>query len=344
MKNGFIYSVIIKILIFPSIVFSLSMPLGDITRLSTMKENQITGFGMVVGLPQTGDRQSPIANLAIKRFLENAGFEAANSNTNSRNIAAVMVMAKIPPMAKKGDSVDLWISSIGDAKSLAGGYLLQTPLKGADGIIYGVAQTPLPATAVKTEKNTFYVINGGIMEKEIPAQISSEGLLELSLRNYDFNTAQNAVNSINKKFPDSATLNQQGQIKVKVPQGKDSIAFLSEIYLLPVEVHSVSRVVIDSANGTIIMGADVGISGVVVTRNGLNIEISDKKKKENSANNAMSEKDKKDISGTILLEETPKVSDLVDHLNKLGLGVHDIIEILKGIHKAGALHGELIIL
>lgn len=320
-------------------IHALEMPFGEIVRISNMKENQITGFGIVVGLSRTGDRRSPFSDTAMRRFLQNSGMEINEKTIASRNIAAVMVMAKVKPMSRKGDLLDIWISSIGDAESLNGGYLLQTPLKGADGKIYAVAQAPVSGSSEtdKNGKNTIYVSGGAIMEREILSSVFSDGKVHFSLRNFDFNTARNSVEAINKKFQSSAVISESGEIIVTIPADTDTYQFLSDVMLIPVQVYTSNRVIIDSASGTIIMGGDVGISSVAVTLDGLTIQVSEKEK-------SFHQEDKKEASGSMYIKETAKVSELVEHLNKLGLSVDEIIHIIKGIDKAGALHGELIII
>lgn len=319
---------------------ALTMPFGEIVRVSNLKENQITGFGIVVGLPQTGDRRSPYSEDAMRRFLQNSGMDVNDKSLSSKNIASVMVMARVRPLARKGDLLDIWISSIGDAKSLSGGYLLQTPLKGGDGNIYAVAQTPISAASEKLNdgKNTVYITGGAIMEKEILSGIFADQKVRFSLRNFDFNTAKNSVEAINKKYKDSAKINDNAEIEVTIPQKTDAYQFLAEILRVNVNVYTTNRVVIDSSSGMIVMGGDVGISSVGVTMDGLVVSVQSEKK------NTIEKPDEKERSGSVYIKETTKVSELVGHLNKLGLSSRDIIHILKGIDKAGALHGELIIL
>ncbi len=335
------------LLIATNAIFSVSMPLKEIVRISSLRENQLFGYGLVIGLSRTGDSKNFLALETLERFLASQNIKFDKKLFRSRNIAAVLVTAKIPAINKPGDHVDIWISSIGDSKSLNGGYLIQTPLQGADQNVYAVAQTSILSAHNSMKRssgnkanNTVYISNGAIVEKQIQQSLlvhrgnNNQVGAELNLINFNIHTALNIVKKINSITPNVATLETDGLITLTFPDNVEPIAFLGDILLLPVEVKPSSKVVIDPRNNTIVMGGSVGISSIAVSRDNMKINI-------HSTNEEGSLVDKSTMQ---LLEPAPTVSELVDSLNQLGLSVTSIINIIKAIHAAGALHAELEIL
>ena len=332
-------------------LFALTLPIKEVVRIGTMRENQLVGYGLVVGLPQTGDTRSVLANETLKRVLSSKGMVMDDIDFKSRNIAVVMVTAKIPSVALLGDLIDIWVSSIGNAKSLQGGYLLQTPLSGADSQVYAVAQGSIspakpPSQARRGNRSskitTSFISNGAIVERRIVQSLTSQAAgetqksIKLNLIHFDVNTANNIVEGINKAYPDTALLSDGGSIIVSIPQDQGSVKFLSEILKIPIKVENKAKVVIDPRSGTIVMGGNVGLSQVAVSSVGMSIQI--------GLTRPRNEDERKKIPAVMLLEESPTVAQLVDVLNKLGLDAQSIIDILKAVHSAGALHAELVIM
>ena len=332
-----------------SFLYSLNLPIKEIARLDTMRENQISGYGIVVGLPQTGDSRIFLAQDILKDLLTLKGINLNNVSLKSKNIAAVIVTATIPPFTRSGDLIDIWVSSIGDAKSLEGGYLLQTPLSAADGNIYAVAQSNINTPSDiknnnKSTKNTAYIVNAAIMEKEVVqslTMLSTDGQKSFQLNLYRFNsiTASNIVDAINKKYPSAAMLKEDASIFVKIPLEKEAIPFVNEILKIPVKVDVVSKVILDARSGIIVMGGQVAITNVAVTKRGISVEI-DKRKLSTSSNSNKEEED----NTLFYLKETATVAQLVEILNSLGISAREMIDILKAIHLSGALQGELIVI
>lgn len=329
-------------------VSALTLPLRELVRVTSLRENQLVGYGLVVGLPQTGDTRSKMAQQALKKVLSYRGIDLPDEDLKSKNIAAVMVMAKVPPYARTGDPVDIWVSSIGDARSMKGGYLIQTPLSGADGKIYAVAQASMSPDADNSRRNSFtrkvntlHIPGGAVIEKPVNQPLVFEDkdknrFIRLGLIHFDINTAKEIVEKINAKFDKSASVSQNGTVTVRVPDNKTGVNFLAEIYNIDVEVTTKAKVVIDPRSGTIVMGGKVGISSISITKNGINIDVGDK------TGDLFWEK-KKEIS-SLYLEESATVEDLVKGLNKIGLKANEVIDIIKAVHAAGALHAELVIL
>ncbi|MBV6494225.1 MAG: Flagellar P-ring protein [Turneriella sp.] len=348
--------------------YTLNLTVRDIARISWHRTNQVSGYGVVIGLKGSGDSRSELALETLKKNLYNRGIDTGEKNLTARNIAAVMVTAILPTHARPGDPVDVWVSSIGDARALDNGMLLQTALTGADGSVYAVAQGPISAPLPRpTENNNLQLYNFSVYNRRIPpndrldqerhnsAYIPGGGIIEkgisqptvliddtkktklskLSLYNFDFMTARNTVQAINKKFPNTAELVSDGTIELKIPYTSDHVDYLSKILQVKVDVPERTRVVLDTRTGTIVSGGSVAISSVMVTHNGMQIEVKNKSQyaygDEKSPANAE-------------LKEGATVKELVDNLNKLGLTSAEIIDVIKAIHAAGALHGELTVL
>ncbi len=347
---------------------ALNLTIRDIARISWHRENQVSGYGVVIGLNGSGDSRSQLALETLKKNLYNRGIDLGEKTLQAKNIAAVMVMANIPVHARPGDPVDVWVSSIGDARALNGGMLLQTALTGADGAVYAVAQGPVAAPLPRpSENNNLQLYNFSVYNRRIPpndrlnqerhnsAHIPGGAIIEkgvsqptvmvddakktktskLSLHYFDLMTARNTVAAINKKFPNTAAFGNDGTIALNIPYTADHIDYLTKILEVKVDVPERTKVVLDTRTGTIVSGGSVAISAVMVTHNGMQIEVSNKKAytygEEKSPANAE-------------LKEGATVKELVDNLNKLGLTSAEIIDVIKAIHSAGALHGELTVM
>ena len=352
--------------------YSLSLPIKELVRIGSMRENQLTGYGLVVGLPGSGDKRSTLTNENLKRILSFRGVITDETDFKSSNVASVMVTAKVPSVALPGDTIDIWVSSIGNAKSLKGGYLLQTPLSGADGQVYAVAQGSISSSSgsggssqrgarSRSKETTAFISSGAIIEKQIiqpltqptnqanPNPNPSQRTLLLNLIHFDINTANNIVLAINQGFPGSSNLTNSGVIRVQIPSTEQVTNFISNILKIPVVVENKAKVVVDPRSGTIVMGGNVGLSPVAVSKSGMNISIGSPGSAQSSSSSSGlgesgSAQNKGKKQSVMFLEEAPTVSQLVDVLNRLGLTTREIIDILKAVHSAGALHAELIII
>ena len=325
----------------PSQLFSMQLPIRDLVSIANQRENQLYGYGMVVGLPRTGDSKSTLGKETLQKVLENAGIDTTEESLQGRNTAAVLVMARLPQSAKPGDMIDIWISSIGDAKSIAGGYLVQTPLRGPDGTVYAVAQAALgegesrSQSMRRREKNTVFVVQAAIIERA-PLQpvIKPTSTIELSLHHFDVTTAGAIINGINTLYPESAVLQPSGVISVNVA-GPDQLGFVASILSIEVQVEPPPRVVIDTQTNTIVMGGDVNISPVGIAKDGITIEIRGEQARREG---------EREPQTAVFIAESATVEELISALNRLGLSTSEIIDIIKTIHAAGALHAELLIL
>jgi len=348
-------------------VYSVILPIKDLVKISSFRENQISGYGIVVGLSQTGDNRSVLAKDSLKKILSFHNISLSDKRIRSKNIAAVYVTAKIPPVSKKGDSVDIWVSSIGDAKSIKGGVLLQTPLKAGNGRIYAVAQGVVSYVSstkgLQKKINSIYIPKSAVLERDLVQKIYSivkveekikekvngkfiekikkykQKHINLNLNNFNISTVQNILVGINKKYKKMASFSNSGQIVLVMKEKDNHIQILSEIYKIKVDSVIKTKVVLDPNSGTIVMGGEIGISSIGITKNGIKINI-----KNQNDNLGYYNKHNKNERSNAYVNETTTVQSLVDALNLLGLTAKDIIDIIKAIHAAGALHAELVII
>lgn len=339
----------------------------DIVDIEGVRDNQLVGYGLVVGLNGTGDslKNSPYTRQSLIAMLERLGVNVKGQNLNAGNVAAVMVTATLPPFMNQGSRIDVTVSSLGNAKSLQGGTLLVTPLLGADGEAYVVAQGPVAvagytaqgdaATFVQNIPTSGRVPEGGIVEREINYQLAAQNDLRLTLKNPDFTTARRVARAINgfMSAPVSVAENSTS-IKLTKPSGyKGSIVdLITDIEQLPVQPDQVARVVIDERSGVIVMGADVRISTVAIAQGNLTIKITETPQV--SQPNPFAEQGqtvvvpRTDIEVNTgadvrlgMLDGGVTLQDLVTGLNKLGVSPRDTITILQAIKTAGALQAEI---
>ncbi|MCB1465923.1 MAG: flagellar basal body P-ring protein FlgI, partial [Rhizobiaceae bacterium] len=264
----------------------------DIASLQSARENQLVGYGLVIGLQGTGDslRNSPFTEQSIRAMLQNLGIASEGGRARAKNVAAVIVTANFPAFVSTGSRMDVTVSSMGDATSLAGGTLVMTPLKAADGDIYAVAQGPVIVTGFSAqgaaEKLTQgvptagRVPNGAIVEREIDEKFSELDNLIIELRNGDFRTAVKVADSINKftkeNFGKALAFEQDARtIVVEHPSKLSTARFYAMIEDLPVEIDVPARVVVDERTGTIVIGQDVKISRVAISHGTLTVRITE---------------------------------------------------------------------
>jgi len=325
------------ILFFSIFLFSLNLfseikvKIKDLSYVDGLKDNQIYGYGLVVGLPGTGDSKTPLAKSSLKSILKTLGLNI--ENFKSKNMAAVLLTGKLPAFVRVGDKIDITVSSIGDCKSLVGGVLIQSPLIGADNKIYVVVQGPLSSFSGKKRKGVVKTVavipQGGIIERNIIPNILKNNSFYVVLKEPDYTVASEILKVVLKKYPNSKPkLTDNGKIKISYSNKKISLAeFVSTILELEVKPGDRARVVIDERNGTIVTGGNVKISRAMVSKDGVVVEIGDDDKKVSSS----------------YIKDSSTVKDLVDALNAIGAKTSDLISILKALKAAGSLHAELII-
>ncbi len=306
------------------ILLGATVEIETLAWINGMKENYLIGYGLVAGLKGTGDSSRASQTIeAISTMLKKMGFSTpADSKIPTKNIASVLLTARLPAQARKGGYVSVDVISIGDAKSLSGGYLLPSPLKSPSGKIYGVAQGPVITGSVET-KGT--VPMGMMIEKDIePDPISDK--FTLVLEQPSLTLANSIAQKINESYPDSAKLAGPATVEVKVPIGKKPAEFAAEILKMKVKVPPSNVVVLDSSRGVIVVGGNVVIGEAAVVVGSTSITIGRNKGK----------------SG-IYLSDGTKASDLVDMFNRLGFSASQIVAIFQALYEAGAIKGRLVV-
>lgn len=343
--------------------------LKDLAGFEGVRDNALVGYGLVVGLNGTGDTltNSPFTERSLIGMLERLGINESSdfSTIKTKNIAAVMVTATLPPFATQGSHIDVNIGTMGDAKSLQGGILLVTPLQGADGEVYAVAQGTISSgysasgqsgsSVTKGVPTSGRIVNGAIVEREINFRFADMSSLRLSLRNPDFTTARRIADAINRDThssiadaTDSATVHMQ----IPAERKNDVVGLMTEIEQLAVEPDQLAKVVIDESSGVIVMGENVRINTVAIAQGNLTIRISETPQVSQPAPlsqggtttvvqrsdiNIEEGKDNK----LALLKTGVSLQELVQSLNALGIGPRDMISILQSIKAAGALQADM---
>lgn len=340
----------------------------DVVAVKGVRANQLIGYGLVVGLNGTGDnlRNSPFTQQSVQSMLDRMGVNVRGAQTQTRNSAAVMVMAEIPAFVGRGSRIDVTVASMGDASSLAGGSLLMTPLSGADNTIYAVAQGPVAVTgyaaAGKSENvsqgvpTSGRIPNGALVEREPPGQLAGEGPIELELRNPDFKTAIAVVDAVNDYSMKRAGVRVAAErdlqtVVLQRPTRMGTARFLSEIGELTIMPDTPARIVIDERSGTIVIGSDVQISNVAVAHGNISVRVTETPSVSQptafsngrtvvTSETAISVSEK---GGSLNMLRGTSLNTLVSGLNKIGLKPRGIIAVLQAIKSAGALQAELVV-
>lgn len=343
----------------------------DIVDIQGLRANPLSGVGLVIGLSGTGD-STVLSRQMLTNLLRDSGLVLRPADLTGGNIAVVWVTAELGPFAREGSRIDVDVSAIGDAKSLQGGKLLPTPLKGLDGQVYAVADggvsiggwtaTGDKASITKNHQTVGRIPDGAIVEKEEIAtfveNIGADRVITLNLRNGDFSTARQVSRVINEGYPDSATVVDAGTIQVKMPaqSGPEGIAgFIDDITKLEVTVDVPAVVVINERTGTIVVGENVGISAVAISQGSLVVKIKETELVSQPVAPFSDSGTTQKVPDTAIgVEETtaylipvPRavtVSDLAKSLNAIGATPTDLIAIFNALKKAGALQAKLVIM
>ncbi len=320
----------------------------DITRVLGVRGNQLIGYGIVVGLRGTGDsRSAPYTARSIANMLERFMITVDPSEVKSKNVAAVMVTAVLPPFAKPGDALDIVASSIGDAKSLLGGTLLLTELAGLDSKVYAVAQGQIVAGA-DAMPTVGRIPSGATVEGYVPVEmVSQEGFLVLSLINPDYTTASRIADAVCARFGDGAAVAVDGgSVQVRVPESLRQMPtpFVAEVGELQVKPDAPARVVINSRTGVVVIGANVRISAAAVSYNGFNVRVGAPGAADSPTNpgaTAAAGAANDAIGSAVVLEAGSTIQALVGALNAVGARPRDIMSIMEALKACGALQAEL---
>ncbi|WP_417821490.1 flagellar basal body P-ring protein FlgI [Terasakiella sp.] len=344
-----------------------SSRIKDIVTFEGVRDNMLVGYGLVVGLNGTGDglADGHFTKQSLLSMLERLGVKSTEDGLDSKNVAAVMVTASLKPFARQGSRLDVTVSALGDADSLLGGTLLVTPLIGADGEVYAVAQGQLAVggftaagaaeTITKGVPTSGRIASGAIIERELNFEMAQMEDVKLSLRNPDFTTARRISQAINAFLGSSSSRpTDPGTVQLDIPDSYDGnvVNLLTDIEQLRVDPDQMARVVIDETTGTIVMGESVRISTVAIAQGSLTIRITETPQVsqpgpfaqtgttttvDRTAIDANEDKDKK----MTVLDDGVSLQELVNGLNALGIGPRDLITILQAIKSAGALQAEI---
>jgi flagellar P-ring protein precursor FlgI len=336
----------------------------DIASIEGVRTNQLVGYGLVVGLNGTGDslRNCPFTRQSLEGMTERLGVNIRGANANSKNLAAIMVTAELPPFATPGARVDVTVSSLCDAKSLLGGTLLVTSLQGADGEVYAVAQGSIQTGSVSGSGGSGSSVTRGVptagriasgatVERETGFNLDSLQEVRLTLRNPDFTTAQRIAAAINATYPSTALAENGSVVTLRPPPALGMAGFISRVENMPVAVDTPARVIIDEVNGVIVMGENVRISTVAIAQGNLTISVQENPQVSQPAPFSQGETVVVPQSDVTVEEElgreirlvdgSTSLSTLVNGLNALGVSPRDMISILQAIKAAGALQADI---
>ncbi len=344
-------------------VFAMEVRLKDISNFEGVRENELIGYGIVVGLNGTGDTtQNKFTFQAIANMLEKMGVTVDPKQFQLRNVASVMVTAKLPMFARAGAKIDVTVSSMGSAKSIQGGVLLMTPLKAADGQVYAVAQGPVSiggyneggggGNVRKNHPTVGIIPNGGIVEKEVPFPFYKEGYLNLLLYNPDFTTATRVADRINTVLgTKSAKALDSSTIRINVPSSFQGqvVKLASIIENINISPDSKAVIVINERTGTIVFGENAKISKVAIAHGSLTVAIQTQQNVSqppplSGGQTVVTQNQQTNVSeeqASFMMMEGPTVGDLIKALNSIGATPRDIIAILEAIKRAGAISAEL---
>ena len=343
----------------------------DIVSFQGVRSNQLVGYGLVVGLNGTGDsiNSIPYTQESLAGMLERLGVNIRNAedgkiNLAGKNIAAVMVTATMPAFSRHGTHIDVSVSALGDAKDLRGGTLLVTPLLGADGDVYAVAQGAVATNGfnadskagskiIKGVPTSAKIVNGAIIEKEVGFELACRQRMNLSLKNPDFTTAQRISTVINQKFGTLAKATDPTTVSLVIPENHraDMVTFLTQLEQLSVQPDQPAKIIIDDQDGVIVMGENVRISTIAVTQGSITIKIVENPQvsqpnpftqvPEATIVNRSDITVKEEQGKLAILPAGVSLQELVNGLNALGVTPRDLISILRSIKAAGAIQADI---
>lgn len=338
----------------------------DLASIAGVRNNQLIGYGLVVGLDGSGDQttQTPFTVQAVLNMLSNMGsnLPPGSGTIQLKNVAAVMVTANLPPFAQPGQQIDVTVSSIGNAKSLRGGTLVLTPLKGADGSIYAMAQGNVVVVGAGASKagtsvtinhlSAGRIANGATVERGVPTLVGQGDFVHFELNDTDFGTAQRVVEAINRVSPGSASALDGRMVRVRAPVGSDDrVAFIGRVENIEVRpVQMAAKVIVNSRTGSVVMNQSVKLDACAVAHGNLTVSV--------SANNAVSQPNSfaagqtapvqnaqveinQDLNAMQNVRTSANLADIVKALNALGANPQDLIAILQAMKASGALRAEL---
>lgn len=341
--------------------------LKDLTQVEGGRDNQLVGYGLVVGLAGDGDSNAATTLRSVANVLRRYGLALNPAEIKAKNVAAVMLTAEIGAFLKPGARIDVNVASMGDAKTLQGGVLLQTPLLGADGRVYAVAQGPVAvggflggsggaggSTVQKNHPTVGSISSGAIVEREIPATLVRDNVLRLLLHNPDFTSASRMADAINVQWPDSANAIDAATIRVALPanyRGRD-VAFIADLGQIESAPDTLARIVINERTGTIVATSTVRLSQVAIAHGSLTITVSStigvsQPNALSSGQTAAVQSTQANVNetkgGFQIINDAPTIERLAAALNALGVSTREMMAIFQSLKRSGALQAELVI-
>ncbi len=343
-----------------------SSRIKDIADFEGVRDNQLVGYGLIVGLNGTGDNIKSIdfTRESLVSMLDQIGINARGGQIKSKNVAAVMVTANLPAFARQGSRIDVMVSAVGDAKNLQGGTLLVTPLTGADGEVYALAQGQVAVSGMAAQGATSSVVrgvptsgriaNGAIIEKEIPFELDSLRTIKIALRNPDFTTSRRIADAINANLGTNLAQSlDPGTVEMQVPREYRNrvVDLMTKVEQLQVQPDQNAKVVIDESSGIIVIGKDVKINKLAIAQGNLTIRITDvpfvsQPLPFSNGETVMGVNTAIDINESVdsklsVLDTGVNLQELVNGLNALGVTPRDLISILQAIKASGALQADI---
>jgi flagellar P-ring protein precursor FlgI len=340
----------------------------DLVMVSGARDNQLIGYGLVAGLAGDGDKDPAYTKQTIANLLQRYGINVPATTLSAKNVAVVMVTADIPAFAKPGARIDVQVSSLGDAKSLQGGVLLQTPLLGADNKVYAVAQGPISvggftagagggggASVTKNHPTVATIIGGALVEREIQTSIVRDRTIELLLRDPDFTTAALMAGAINEVFTNAAHATDSTSVQVHLPAGAEGelVGFIARLESIQVTPSTPARIILNERTGTIVATASIHISSCAVSQGSITINVastlgvSQPNPFSNTGQTVVTPTTTTEVtenkSAIVTLPELPTVEKVAAALNALGVTPRDMMAIFQTMKQAGALQAELVI-
>lgn len=347
--------------------FAAGARVKDIAVVAGARDNQLVGYGLVAGIAGDGDKNPVYTLQTIANLLQRHGITVPATALSSKNVAAVVVTADIPAFKKSGSRIDVTVSSMGDAKTLQGGVLLQTPLMGADGKVYAVAQGPISiggflagndggggASVQKNHPTTAQIVSGALVEREIPTQIVRNNIVELILREADFTSAARLASAVNGAFPSSATALDSTTIRVEMPGSVSSpVDFIARLEALEVDPDTPARIIINERTGTIVANSRIRIASCAVSHGNMTITVASTldvsqppafSPQGQTVVTPSTQTDAREEKGSLItLPELPTIEKVAAALNSLGVTPRDMMAIFQAMKQAGALQAELIL-
>lgn len=325
----------------------LAEKIGDIASVVGVRDNQLIGYGLVIGLNGTGDKSgSKFTMQSISNMLESVNVKISADDIKSKNVAAVMITASLPPFARQGDKIDIHISSIGDAKSIQGGTLVMTPLNAVDGNIYALAQGAI----VSGNSNNLLsanIINGATIEREVSYDLFHKNAMTLSLKNPNFKNAIQVQNTLNKVFGNKVAIALDPKtIQITRPERLSMVEFLALVQEIPINYSAKNKIIVDEKSGTIVSGVDIIVHPIVVTSQDITLKITkeplnDSKKTQDLDNNMSLDTAHNTLSSN---GKSITIAGVVKALQKIGVSAKGMVSILQALKKSGAISAEMEIL